>query len=71
MNKLIVSKHLIIGYLLILMLLIGLLAISINKVNNINIDMAKVTDINSVKQRYAINFRAVCTTAQLHFVTLI
>jgi methyl-accepting chemotaxis protein len=45
------------GYIVILMLLVGLSLISVNKVNIINNDMATITDINSVKQRYAINFR--------------
>lgn len=52
-----ISSRLILGFASVLALLIGLALVSISKVNTINADLATVSDVNSVKQRYAINFR--------------
>ncbi|ACI59510.1 methyl-accepting chemotaxis sensory transducer (plasmid) [Rhizobium leguminosarum bv. trifolii WSM2304] len=43
------------GFLLILM--VGLTIYSVTKVDQINRDLATINDVNSVKQRYAINYR--------------
>lgn len=43
------------GFLVLLMLL--LTQQSVSRVNEINDDLAKINDVNSVKQRFAINFR--------------
>jgi len=37
--------------------MLGLTAIGINRVANINGSLSTIGDLNSVKQRYAINFR--------------
>jgi methyl-accepting chemotaxis protein len=52
-----ISSRLMLGYAGILMLLIGLASVSIGKVDGISADLATVNQVNSVKQRYAINFR--------------
>jgi methyl-accepting chemotaxis protein len=43
------------GFLVILML--GLTWMSVREVNRINHDLGRINDVNSVKQRYAINYR--------------
>lgn len=43
------------GFLVLLMLL--LTQLSVSNVNEINTDLGKINDVNSVKQRFAINFR--------------
>ncbi|MGI2001282.1 methyl-accepting chemotaxis protein [Shewanella sp. AC91-MNA-CIBAN-0169] len=45
------------GFVLILVMLLLLVALGITKVNYIREDLTEITDIHSVKQRYAINFR--------------
>lgn len=54
-NKMVM--RLIVGFAGILLLLVFLAAISIHKVNTINAELTTINDVNSVKQRYAINFR--------------
>ena len=49
--------RLIVGFAGILLLLVALATVSINRVQSINADLATINDVNSVKQRYAINFR--------------
>ncbi|MDO8801344.1 methyl-accepting chemotaxis protein [Phenylobacterium sp.] len=45
------------GYVILLFLMMAMAAVSINRVNTINGHLATINDVNSVKQRYAINFR--------------
>ncbi|HQT55104.1 MAG TPA: MCP four helix bundle domain-containing protein, partial [Phenylobacterium sp.] len=45
------------GYVVLLILMIAMAGVSINRVNTINDQLATINDVNSVKQRYAINFR--------------
>ena len=45
------------AFTLILVLMIGLSGVSIAKVRQISANLSQVNDVNSVKQRYAINFR--------------
>ncbi len=52
-----ISSRVIIGYLTVLFMLLVLAAFSIMKVDAIASALAMVNDVNSVKQRYAINFR--------------
>jgi len=52
-----ISHRLVIGFLGVLLLMVALTAISVNRVNHIDQSLAEMNDINSVKQRYAINFR--------------
>jgi methyl-accepting chemotaxis protein len=46
-----------IGFGVVLLMMLILNAISIHRVNFINETITQITDVNSVKQRYAINFR--------------
>lgn len=43
------------GFLVVLMLV--LTQLSVTRVNDINLDLGQINDVNSVKQRFAINFR--------------
>jgi len=52
-----ISTRLSLGFGLVLSLLVLLSAISIFEVNGIQANLKTVNDVNSVKQRYAINFR--------------
>ncbi|MFA5988667.1 MAG: HAMP domain-containing methyl-accepting chemotaxis protein [Sphingomonas sp.] len=52
-----IGMQLIVGYSAILFLLVILSAISINRVATISGNLTQINDVNSVKQRYAINFR--------------
>ncbi len=52
-----VQRRLTIGFGFILFLMVILTVLGINKVNFINDTLTEITDINSVKQRHAINFR--------------
>ncbi len=52
-----ISSRLIIGFSLVLTMFIVLSFISIRKVEAIKSDLNMINDVNSVKQRYAINFR--------------
>ena len=57
MKRMRISTRLSIGYLAILLMLLILAAFSIMKVHSIASALGTVNDVNSVKQRYAINFR--------------
>lgn len=57
MSNLKISTRLAFGFALVLALLIGLSVISISRVRGINANLTTINDVNSVKQRYAINFR--------------
>lgn len=52
-----IRTRLIIGFGAVLILFIGVTAFGISKVNTVNTALTQINDINSVKQRYAINFR--------------
>jgi len=52
-----INSRLIIGFGVILVMMLILTIIGINRVNFIDKTITQITDINSVKQRYAINFR--------------
>ena len=45
------------GFAVVLLMMIGLSGISIARVRQISANLAEVNEVNSVKQRYAINFR--------------
>jgi methyl-accepting chemotaxis protein len=45
------------GFSLVLLMLIALTVLGISRVSNINSSLSTIGDVNSVKQRYAINFR--------------
>lgn len=52
-----IGSRLALGFFLLIALMLGLTAIGMNRVANINHSLSTIGDINSVKQRYAINFR--------------
>lgn len=52
-----INQRLAIGFGSIILMMLILTGISIHRVNYINNSITQMTDINSVKQRYAINFR--------------
>jgi methyl-accepting chemotaxis protein len=52
-----IGPRLALGFTAILVFLMALAAISIHEVNQIDADLTQIHDVNSVKQRYAINFR--------------
>ncbi|HEV7455166.1 MAG TPA: methyl-accepting chemotaxis protein [Roseococcus sp.] len=52
-----IGRRLILGFGAVLALLVALAAIAANRVGTISESLAVVNDVNSVKQRYAINFR--------------
>lgn len=52
-----IRTRLIIGFGLVLTLFVGVTAFGIFQVNSVNSALTQINDINSVKQRYAINFR--------------
>lgn len=56
-NNLKISTRLIIGFGIVLCLFIAVTAIGITQVNKVNHALTQINDVNSVKQRYAINFR--------------
>jgi methyl-accepting chemotaxis protein len=57
LSNLKISARLVIGFGIVLCLSIGITAISIFQVNKVNSALSQINDVNSVKQRYAINFR--------------
>lgn len=52
-----INLRLIIGFSVVLMMMVVLTVIGILRVNFIDEQITQITDVNSVKQRYAINFR--------------
>lgn len=52
-----INARLALGFSTILLMMVLLTAISIHRVNFIDTTITAITDVNSVKQRYAINFR--------------
>lgn len=57
LSKLKVRTRLLLGFGILVGLMLTLTILGIQKVNIIDKDLSVITDINSVKQRYAINFR--------------
>lgn len=57
LSTLTVRSRLVIGFGVILAFMILLTVLGIQKVNFIDRSLSEITDVNSVKQRYAINFR--------------
>lgn len=55
-NLSIVKKQFL-GFGLILILMVGIAWIAVNRMNNVDRNLTEMNDVNSVKQRYAINFR--------------
>lgn len=56
-SKLTLKSSIILGFALVLLMMCVLTAIGITRVNAISNSLATIGDVNSVKQRYAINFR--------------
>lgn len=56
-TKVRIKSRLAAGFAVILLLVIGLSAISVAKVDSVNDKLTVISTVNSVKQRYAINFR--------------
>ena len=56
-GKLRVGTRLAVGFGILMALLVALTGLSISRVSSINSSLATVGDVNSVKQRFAINFR--------------
>jgi methyl-accepting chemotaxis protein len=56
-NKVSVAARLSIGFSSIFVMMLILTALSIAKVNTIEAALSRISDVNNVKQRYAINFR--------------
>ncbi len=52
-----IQLRLIVGFGIVLTMLVGLAAFSIKEVSTVNSALSTINNINSVKQRYAINFR--------------
>jgi methyl-accepting chemotaxis protein len=52
-----IGTRLALGFAAVLVMMIGLSGISITKVRQISANLSEVNEVNSVKQRYAINFR--------------
>lgn len=52
-----IGTRLCIGFGLILALMIALTAVGVSRVGDINASLGRISDVNGVKQRYAINFR--------------
>ena len=56
-KQLSIAGRLSIGFGLILVMMLALTVLSISKVNSIESSLTHISDVNNVKQRYAINFR--------------
>lgn len=52
-----IRQRLTLGFALVLTMMVAVTIIGIQKVNFIDKTLAEITDVNAVKQRYAINFR--------------
>ncbi len=52
-----IRTRLIAGFIAVLAMMVVLAAVAVQRVNGISASLATINDINSVKQRYAINFR--------------
>lgn len=56
-SRMTIGKRLALGFGVVLAMMVVLTVVGINKVNYIDDTLAEVTEVNAVKQRYAINFR--------------
>ncbi|UZF93488.1 methyl-accepting chemotaxis protein [Bosea sp. NBC_00550] len=56
-KKLKIGQRLVVGFGIILVMLIALAVVSVDRVGVINDGLTTINDVNSVKQRFAINFR--------------
>ena len=56
-GKLTLGSRLALGFGVLILLMIALTVLGISRVSSINSGLATIGDVNSVKQRYAINFR--------------
>lgn len=56
-SKLHISHRLGLSFGLMILLMLGMTWLSIDRVNDMNAKLARINDVNSVKQRHAINFR--------------
>jgi methyl-accepting chemotaxis protein len=52
-----IGTRILLGYVSILTLLVGLAVVSSSKVDSVSTNLSTINTVNSVKQRYAINFR--------------
>jgi methyl-accepting chemotaxis protein len=57
LKNLSISRRLALGFLIVVLSLVGLTAIGVTRVETINGHLETINDLNAVKQRYAINFR--------------
>ncbi len=57
LSNLRISTRLTLGFIVVLGLMVSLTVVGINQVNKIESSLTTINDVNSVKQRYAINFR--------------
>jgi methyl-accepting chemotaxis protein len=57
LKNLSISRRLALGFLVVVLSMVGLTAIGVQRVQTINDELTTINDLNSVKQRYAINFR--------------
>ena len=57
LNQMKIGRRLGLGFSLVLLMLIALTVLGISRVSNINRSLGTIGEVNSVKQRYAINFR--------------
>jgi methyl-accepting chemotaxis protein len=57
LNNTKISNRMIVGFALVLVLMVGLSGFGISRVGTVNAQLTTINDVNSVKQRYAINFR--------------
>ena len=52
-----ISRRLTLGFLVVVLSMVGLTGIGVFRVETINDHLTTINDLNAVKQRYAINFR--------------
>jgi PAS domain S-box-containing protein len=52
-----IARRLAIAFAVVLVLMSGLSLISVTEINSLNVNLKQINEVNSVKQRYAINFR--------------
>src|SRR4051794_38124207 len=52
-----ISRRLVLGFLVVVLAMVGLTGVGVWRVETVNSHLTTINDLNSVKQRYAINFR--------------
>jgi methyl-accepting chemotaxis protein len=57
LRNLSITRRLLLGFLVVILSMVGLTGIGVTRVEQINDHLTTINDLNSVKQRYAINFR--------------